>query len=963
MPRESFKDTSLLTEILREVPKIINDTCNSLASSPTDLVELNHFRNAFDEAYQELESKGFLDLTFGKLLYSTPSQVRYFAGFIPEQSDLESLLGFFDKHNEKFPKEFDIRAYCCGNAVKEGLVFLNEFQSGRAKRIFLHDYSRNVTTVGLNVVAGLLALLHKEDPLDKAVRSFYTPQIIMDDETDIEQHLPKRLKKSKREKVHVLLGNMISLANNPNEVAISINKTMKKGELFVQEWYDRKPGDYNTGKLLQSNKDFLLNYFEAMGISRDHIRFDQDQDGNGLIMEDYEGKYNQAYCFLAKDCPVNGYELKAGTKLVGMRLRRFKEDEVISLFASVGLEATIMNYRVEYYNKSYDDFGSDKKAALDASWIPSLDETSSLTAPPETKRKLITQRWEEHGDKKYAIFRKIKEHDPKRWLRRSLLATAMAVGITVGGYFLNPVQNKYCPNAQVHDIKIQCKLGEETRSLDINDISDLVITNENSGILQAEGMANGIKYHFEFAQEENAAAFKKLHQISTEADTYLKKRNQKRCISLEESLVGHKLKMVIPLKDKKGIPTEIEIRALPPGASYRIATSGDYVISWTPTKDQIGEHQIEVVRTDYAGKSSADKVDINVVSAPAINTSEQGFQYLADCGSVKWIITKTALAMERYKEHKVDNIIFQRLLPHIAQNSSSHELLPYSLAMFDDQQVITALNRLQVVSERIKNTHEEFQARLFFGPMLDRQFTERILQHPLIHDGTEDLSINSNPLLDGLNFLDYITSRKNFHLSAKAKELVDYYSLNTSNGSRILVAMRIIMESGNFFSDSALDNLFDFYYALRDREDATRMVYDMTSLLRTASIDNYTSDHISTAAYFLLGISEDKKNDHNLAEVLFEVRKLGQLFSQVPTQSNRSWLNTAVVYAKVLEHKCVKEYYLNLLRDNKLEEMDHYRASILQAIYSSHPDIDIQQRGSLGDLIEPDFPIKQGLCP
>ena len=134
---------------------------------------------------------------------------------------------------------------------------------------------------------------------------------------------------------------------------------------------------------------------------------------------------------------MNGYELKAGTKLVGMRLRRFKEDEVISLFASVGLEATIMNYRVEYYNKSYDDFGSDKKAALDASWIPSLDETSSLTAPPETKRKLITQRWEEHGDKKYAIFRKIKEHDPKRWLRRSLLATAMAVGITVGGYFLN----------------------------------------------------------------------------------------------------------------------------------------------------------------------------------------------------------------------------------------------------------------------------------------------------------------------------------------------------------------------------------------------------------------------------------------------------------------------------------------------------------------------------------------------
>ncbi len=403
MPNNTFRDSHLLAKMLKEVPEIISDTCKDLDSQQVNQVKQNHFNNAFDEACQSIKGKGFLDLTSSKLLYSTFKQVRYFAGFIPEQPDLESLLGFFDKHREKFPKEFDIRAYCCGNAVKEGFVFLNESMSGRAKRIFLHDYNENVAEVGLNVVGGLLALLDQQDHLNQAIRSSYNKLISVDDCTDIEQHLPHRLKNNKQEQVHLSLGNIMSLVSNPKEVAITFNKTMNLGELCVQEWYDRKPQDYNTGKLLASNKDFLLNYFEAMGIPRKFIRFDK------RIMEDYEEKYNQAYCFLTEDCVVNDHELKKGTKLVGMRLRRFKEEEMLGLFESVGLESVVLEEKA-----------SSELAASDV---------------PLNERRVHPLKWEEIGDKRYAIFKKVKEYDPKKWLRRSIITLA-AAGVVAAGSLL-----------------------------------------------------------------------------------------------------------------------------------------------------------------------------------------------------------------------------------------------------------------------------------------------------------------------------------------------------------------------------------------------------------------------------------------------------------------------------------------------------------------------------------------------
>ena len=409
MSARSLKDGPTLTDLLKNLSPFLEKICRSLPTE-TDEVKLNRFHNAFHEAYQEIESKGYLDLTAGKFLYSTSRQVKYFAQFIPDQSDLESLLSVFEKFNKIFPEKFEVRAYACGNAVKEGLIFLNEFLSGRATAIHLHDYNDNVLKIAQNVVTGLLALLDGKDHFDETVRSSYRQQVITEDATDLEEHLPK-MHKNNEKSVHLVLGNIISLVRNPQEVALNLNKTMEKGELAFVEWYARTPEDYNQGKLFQSNKDFLLNYFEAMGISQNWIRFDVDAEGKERLMEDEDEKYNLAYCFLDKNCTVNDLELKAETKLVGMRLRRFKEKELIDLFKRAGLEAMVLDESVEKYEL----------------WASEI---------PRTERIVHQQRWESIGDKRYAIFKKVREGPST--IRKIIVAGGIAALLGLfGGYLGN----------------------------------------------------------------------------------------------------------------------------------------------------------------------------------------------------------------------------------------------------------------------------------------------------------------------------------------------------------------------------------------------------------------------------------------------------------------------------------------------------------------------------------------------
>lgn len=378
MQQKSLREASTLTDLLKGLEKFLERYSKNLPDH-TDPVKLNRFRTAFYEAYREIENKEYLDLTCGKFLYSTSRQVKYFAQFIPSQPDSESLLSVFERISKVFPEEFDIRAYSCGNAVKEGLLFLNEALSGRANKIYLHDYNDNVLRVAQDVVLRLFESL--EDP-----KLSCEQKVITEDTTDIEQNLPRRHKSDKMPLVHLLLGNVISLVENPGEVASILNRTMRKKELLVVEWYDRTLKDYNQGKLFESNKNFLLNYFGAMGIPQEHIRFDVDAEGKERLMEDESGIYNQAYCFLSQKCTLNGLELKAGTKIVPMRLRRFKEDELIRLFEKEGLEAVVLREEPRRF------MGGD---GVVSQIVTIMDKI----------------KWEADGDKRYALFRKVKDID------------------------------------------------------------------------------------------------------------------------------------------------------------------------------------------------------------------------------------------------------------------------------------------------------------------------------------------------------------------------------------------------------------------------------------------------------------------------------------------------------------------------------------------------------------------------
>lgn len=410
MPPKSLSDSRTITNLLDRVSEHLRRLS---VSNNTDEVKLNRFHNAFREAYSEIENKGYLDLTFGKFLYSTSQQVEYFAQFVPGQPDVESLLSVFETLGKKFPEKFDIRAYSCGNAVKEGFIFLNEFLAGRAKVIRLHDYNDNVLKVAREVVLGLLASMDGKDHLDEKVRSLYEQYVIAEDTTDIEKYLPKRNKKDKKLFLHLVFGNLFSLVGNPQEVALNLNRTMLKRELAVIELYNRTPEDYNQGKLFQSNKNFLLNYLEKMGIPIDCLRFDVDDKGKERFMEDEDGKYNRAYCFLSKDCTVNGLEfleLKAGTKLVPMRLRRFEEYEVLDLFDKAGFKAIMTKPK-------------------------SIGEGVSHDTCPVVERR---------GDKRYFLFKKVKEAD------LFLQGIKNGIGITAGtlalyffsNWYLTPIVHK-----------------------------------------------------------------------------------------------------------------------------------------------------------------------------------------------------------------------------------------------------------------------------------------------------------------------------------------------------------------------------------------------------------------------------------------------------------------------------------------------------------------------------------------
>ncbi|WP_277212588.1 putative Ig domain-containing protein [Isoptericola croceus] len=82
----------------------------------------------------------------------------------------------------------------------------------------------------------------------------------------------------------------------------------------------------------------------------------------------------------------------------------------------------------------------------------------------------------------------------------------------------------------------------------------------------------------------------------------------------QEAVVGEELRFEVTASDGDGDEITLSVAKLPQGASFD-ATSGAF--AWTPSRDQVGGHQVEFVATDTFGASSKRSVTITVTDPSA----------------------------------------------------------------------------------------------------------------------------------------------------------------------------------------------------------------------------------------------------------------------------------------------------------------------------------------------------------
>lgn len=408
--------------------------------SELDDIKRKRINGMFKEAVNNSSSRGVIDFTgSAKFLYSTTPQVGPFIE-ITEFSDCSGLERILKQNRELLKgEELNLAEYGCGNGLKTAYVtwLLHElFPTEERREVHLIDFNDVVLQIGTTVM--------------ETIATGCNFEIIPEDPLDLEYHAVPR-KRGDRSRLHTYLGQTLGNSKDSTAVAISLNRSMKKGEYLVVEWFKRRAEEYERGNLAVRTFNVLTNYFSKMGIPSEYLT--QDEEGHFMMEEKDEkgGVWNVGYLVIKDRFKhPSGIVLEKGTKILGFRSKQFQEGEVIKLFEKVGLEGVVQQELVTFRDSRAGD-------------------------TPWKDREVQKIKWLSDGYKRYALFKKVRAHDPKNVFKMSMLGLAAACGLAFGGYFFSNDGYIHCTDTMVHNREISCISGEQKLSFPIGELNDLQV--------------------------------------------------------------------------------------------------------------------------------------------------------------------------------------------------------------------------------------------------------------------------------------------------------------------------------------------------------------------------------------------------------------------------------------------------------------------------------------------------------
>lgn len=290
----------------------------------------------------------------------------------------------------------------CDPVKKPGLSIVDYGSGDGLKGIHVHQR--------LQAEGKLHQVDHSSDMLALAARNAEQASVparsIMAD-LDISHDISRKIG-DKSSRFHLFLGQTIGNPQQPEHFIESITSSMRKGEYLLVEWFKR------TKEYYQGRKEFVMGYISDLGIPSEYFMRD-DGELDYFVDEESDPSWFKCCLRVHKEFvhQETGKKIPAGSVIVATRSRRFTEDEAVSLFQQQGIEALVLH---EWHEGKMSEGGD--------------------TPEPGVTRQ---QRWHEHGEYRYALFRKIKEGQPVlRWILSASLASVALAGAIYLNFFYNP---------------------------------------------------------------------------------------------------------------------------------------------------------------------------------------------------------------------------------------------------------------------------------------------------------------------------------------------------------------------------------------------------------------------------------------------------------------------------------------------------------------------------------------------
>lgn len=383
-----------------------------------------------DQLIQFDPSTNILDLSDRpELWYSDENQAQIVQTTTPrDYTGLDEIVGRFAEQIKK--PVLSVVDYGCGDGLK-GIHVHNFLQA--EGRLFQVDHSKD-----------MLALAGRN-----AEQEGVSARGILAD-LDISHDISRKIRDN-APRFHLFLGQTIGNPRQPQYFTESIASSMRKGEYLLLEWFKR------TKEYYEGRREFVSGYISTLGIPQEHFMKD-DGELDYFVDEESDPQWFKCCLRVHKEFvhKETGKTIPAGSVVIATRSRRFEEDEVISLFQQQGLEAHVLH---EWHEGQ-------------------ISEGGDVPEPVATKQ----QRWHEHGEYRYALFRKVKEGRPLlRWLLATSLASVAMAGGIYFNFFYNPKEiakgllRKDAPclveRIVERDLKLICSTPEEsTKEFDIRKI-------------------------------------------------------------------------------------------------------------------------------------------------------------------------------------------------------------------------------------------------------------------------------------------------------------------------------------------------------------------------------------------------------------------------------------------------------------------------------------------------------------